>query len=122
MNTNELIEKIKSITNVNKQVGVIYEVLDELGVKYAKTSCSKCRRDLLNIAREELGLIDDAAEQSAYNAEQSVKWKYNKVTPTVWRGMVYDWYSADADIENLMRAFPNENFYILRDNNNIDLE
>ena len=75
MTRDEAIMKIQGITNVNKQVGVIYDVLDGLGIKYQKTACSRCRKDLLLIAKEELGLIESAADESEYNENRHLELK-----------------------------------------------
>lgn len=45
----------------------LYEILDELGITYKKTNCKKCRRDLYNIALEEIGVIEDASEVSDFD-------------------------------------------------------
>lgn len=61
-----LIAKVRSIKNVHKQTELLYEIMDELGIKYKRTRCFKCHIDYLNIVKEELGLIDDASENSAF--------------------------------------------------------
>lgn len=61
-----LIAKVNSITNVHKQTELLYSIMDELGLKYKRTRCFKCHIDYLNIVKEELGLIEDASEQSKF--------------------------------------------------------
>lgn len=74
--TDEQRQRIANITNANKQIGEIYALMDELGLKYSKTTCSKCRRDLLNILREEAGQIEDASAESAFDAAD-IDWSYD---------------------------------------------
>lgn len=65
-NKEEMIGRVKAIKDVNKQVEEIYALLGELGIKYKRTGCFKCRRDYLNIIKEELGLIKSAAHKSSF--------------------------------------------------------
>lgn len=67
MEIEDLIKKVESIKDLKKDYKILYEVMDELGIKFKKTTCSKCRRDYLNIVKEELGLITDAALMSAFD-------------------------------------------------------
>lgn len=75
--TEEQRKRIAHLTNANKQIKEIYALLDELGIKYQKTQCSKCRKDLMNILREEAGLIGDASAESDFNAKDiEIDWSY----------------------------------------------
>lgn len=84
MTKEELIEKILGVKDVNKDIKIVYEVLDELGVKFRRSNCKKCRRDAYNIALEELGLIKSAANNSAW--DEDTKWRYLKDKDYSWDG------------------------------------
>lgn len=72
-------------TNFNpvKEPGKLYELMDELGIKYKRTTCSKCLKDYYNICLEELGLIDDASDYSEFNGYEYV---YLKDRSFIWKG------------------------------------
>lgn len=67
--------------DITKNINELYDILDELGVKYKKTTCKKCRQDLYNIALEEVGLIEDASEESDFN----VRYKYLPKRMMLWK-------------------------------------
>lgn len=69
MTLEEIRERALAIKNPITEYEKVYELLDELGVSYKKTNCHKCRRDLYNILREEVGLIESAAEESDFNSD-----------------------------------------------------
>ena len=77
-------EKILSVKDINKDIQIIYDVLDELGVKFRHSNCQKCRRDAYNIALEELGLIADASDESGFDAPDG--WVYLKDRDFQWNG------------------------------------
>lgn len=107
MTKEEMIEAIKAIKSPVKEITTIYKVLDELGITYQKTKCGKCRRDLFNICREELGLIENAAEQSDFNGtDTDFEWKYLKSNGTRWNGRIYDQNTDPAMIETFVKVFP----------------
>lgn len=105
MEKQNLIEKINSIKDINKDYNLIYEVLDELGVKYKKTTCHKCRRDLLNIAKEELELIDDASELSSWDNEE-YEWIYTFDRPLKWEGKIYSKGTSKRALVPFCEAHP----------------
>ena len=67
MEREKIIEKVNSIQNLKKDYKILYEVMEELGIKFRKTTCMKCREDYLNIVKEELELIEDASEESSFD-------------------------------------------------------
>ena len=67
MEREDLIKIVEGITDLRTQSKELYSVMDELGIRYKKTTCGKCRKDYLNIVKEELGMIDNAAEESSFN-------------------------------------------------------
>lgn len=93
MDTNKLIEKINSVTDVSKDRNIIYEVMSELGVTFKRTNCRKCLVDYLNICKEELGLLKSAADASDFNG----KWIYKAIRPTSWNGKLID-RSTEQDV------------------------
>lgn len=80
MSKEELIQKVESIQDLKKDYNILYEILEELNISFKKTNCMKCRRDYLNIAKEELGMIESAAENSDFNG----KWVYLRDRSFVW--------------------------------------
>lgn len=67
MSKDEMLKKLNKLNIMkNSDIETLYTILDELNIKYKKTLCSKCRRDLLNIAKEEVGLIQDASTESDF--------------------------------------------------------
>lgn len=99
-----LIDKINAIQNPVKEKQTIYDVLTELNIPFKKTSCSKCINDLLNIAKEELGLIGSAAEESDFNGENTTKtYKYTYGRAIIVNGKKYGNFSSQSDLEELYK-------------------
>lgn len=69
MTKEEMIRELDGITkeNVVRYRTKLWSMADALGLKYKRTSCPRCTRDLLAIVQEELGLIENAAEVSEFN-------------------------------------------------------
>lgn len=67
MTKEEIREKFDAITDPYNQKNELYEVLDLLGIKYKKTNCKNCILDYFHMAQEELGIIEDASEESNFN-------------------------------------------------------
>ena len=67
MEREDLIKIVEGITNLRTQSKELYSVMEELGIKFKKTTCIKCREDYLNVVKEELGMIDNAAEESSFD-------------------------------------------------------
>lgn len=95
---------VAAIEDPKKERQTIYAVLDELGVSYRKTNCGKCLRDLLNIAREELGLIADASAESEFNGD--ARYEYLKDVPYQWRGNILNDKTPSALVEAFMANHP----------------
>lgn len=121
-NKEELINKIKNIKDPVKEIEKVYAVLDELGIKYKKSNCHRCRKDLYNIALEELSLIEDASENSDFNEkEPEYVWKYIYKFPVNCGGMVYNQDTDPKFIEEFVKSNPNKFYvkeYITNKNNN----
>lgn len=106
--------RIADIKDVVRQKAELYAILDEMGVKYKKTRCIKCLKDLLNIAKEEAGMIGSAAEASDFNLS-SRKWKYVKNNPVLWRGFIFDDNTPEEMVEKFVRY--HNGYYVLNDKN-----
>ncbi len=88
--TNKLIEDIMTVKDVSKDRNIIYSVMTDLGISFKKTNCRRCLQDYLNICKEELGLLNSAADISDFNG----KWIYKAIRPTSWNGKII---SKDTD-------------------------
>ena len=93
MDKTQLIAKLNAVTDVSKDRNIIYEVMSELGVTFKRTNCRKCLGDYLNICKEELGLLNSAADASDFNG----KWVYKMLRPTSWNGHLID-KDTDQDV------------------------
>lgn len=80
----ELIRRVESIKDLKSDYNELYALLDELGITYKKTTCLKCRRDYLNIIKEELGMIDSAAEVSSFNTTSDGGYIYLRDRNFIW--------------------------------------
>lgn len=116
-----MIDLIKSVKDVVKDKKKIYAVLDALGVTYKKSTCRKCLKDLRNICLEELGLIENAAEESEFNDEVKYVWKYIYHIPVICNGVVYNQDTDPEKIESFANSNPNKFYvkeYVHGNNNN----
>lgn len=121
-NKEELINKIKNIKDPVNEIETVYAVLDELGIKYKKSYCHRCRRDLYHIALQELGVIEDAAELSDFN--NNGEYKYIRKNGVVWKGRVYNQNTDPKFIKEFVKHFPNGYFKKIekQENNNTNNE
>lgn len=108
MDKNELIKKIKSVKDPVKEIETVYAVLDELGIKYKKSGCHRCRKDLYRIALEELGLIENAADESGF--DKKTEWVYLLNRPQSWHGHIIDQDTDPKIIKEFVKSFPNGYF------------
>lgn len=109
-----MIDKINAIQNPVKEKQIIYDVLDELNIPYKRTNCGKCINDLLNICKEELGMIGNAAEVSDFNGEEQAetagkkrKWVYVADRPQTWNGHLMNNGTPEQVIAEFVRKHPN---------------
>lgn len=100
----ELIEKLKCITDVSKDRRILYDVLDSIGITYKKTNCKQCLRDLYNIAMEELGMVSDASELSDFNGHGG--WVYIQKKPASWKGHLIDSTTPIDVVEEFVKVHP----------------
>lgn len=115
MSRDEMIDRIKSVKDPVREIKTVYAVLDELGIKYKVTKCPKCKKDLYNIALEELGLIDNAAEISDFNTNG--EWVYVCKRPQSWHGYIIDQDTPTEVIEEFVKTHP-VGYYKRKENNN----
>lgn len=101
----QLIEIIKGIDNPTPaNINTIYEGLRFLGIPFKKTTCGKCRRDYLNIIKEELGLIDNAADQSDFNENKC--YRYLLKRSQVFNGHLINGQTAIEIIREFVKKHP----------------
>jgi len=104
-NREQLIEIIKGIDNPTPaNINTIYEGLRFLNIPFKKTTCGKCRRDYLNIIKEELGLIDNAADQSDFNENKC--YRYLLKRSQVFNGHLINGQTAIEIIREFVRKHP----------------
>ena len=87
MDKQQIISKAKQIVDPARQSQLLYECLDALGIKYQKSTCHKCRRDLFAILLEELDLIEDASEFSGWDNSEFT-WIFSYPRPVRWNGKI----------------------------------
>ena len=117
MDRQYLIDKINSVGDVSKDRNAIYEVLTELGISYKKTNCHKCLQDLLNIAKEELGLIGDAADVSSFNDD--FEYVYICDRAQSWNGHIINQNTPVKVIREFVKSHPNG--YYIKQNTMINI-
>lgn len=105
MTKEEMIEATGGIVHPFRQRETLYAIADELGIKYKRNSCPKCAKDLWNIIREELGLIESAAEESDFNGGD-YEWVYLPKRPQYWNGHVIDQDTPVEIIREFVKRFP----------------
>lgn len=88
MSREELVEKFNSITDIISSRETLYLLMNELGITFKKTKCVKCLRDYYNIVREELGMIESAAEVSDFNDDN--EYVYLPDRAQTWNGHIID--------------------------------
>lgn len=117
MDKEELIKKVESIKDLKKDYKILYEIMNELGISFRKTTCLKCRRDYLNIIKEELGMIESAAEESEFNTP---KYKYLRDRSFSWTMIDGKKVIINANTpQNIIEEFvkTHKGFYKKTDNN-----
>lgn len=126
MTREEIREKFDAITDPYNQKQELYEVLDLLEIKYKKTNCRNCILDYFHMAAEELGIIEDASEESNFNNTEPTEQpstvlkddtqqvqtvlRYVWPRPVSWKGHIIN----DRTPESVKREFhkTHKGFYI----------
>jgi len=109
MDRQTLIDKINSVEDASRDRNIIYSVLDELNIQYKRTNCKRCLVDLLNIAKEELGLIGNAAEESSFN--EDFDYVYVCDRPQSWNGYIIDKNTPTDIVKEFVKSHP-KGYYI----------
>lgn len=114
MTREEITERINAIADPSEQRDELFAVLDELGIRYKKdTRCKKCLRDYLLVAKEAVGLVESAAEESDFNAQgpeadaPKPVYVYTHHRPVLIEGRRYDRHSTQEDLEWLHQRLGN---------------
>lgn len=106
LSKDKLLAAANAITNPVKQQEEIYMLMDALGITYKRTNCGRCLRDYLNIAKEELKIIKNAAEESEFNeSDENAIYTYNHPRAVRVRGKVYNKTSSQDDLRELYGLF-----------------
>lgn len=109
MEREELRERALAITDPISQYQEVYDLLDALGITYKKTTCHRCRTDLYNILREELGIIESAAEESDFNntvLPEGAELVYIYPRPVKFQGKIIKSTSSQEVMMTLYRVHP----------------
>lgn len=100
------IELFNQIKDVGKDRELLYKLMDELKIPYKRTNCKRCLNDYYNIVREEIGLIENAAEVSEFNeSDEKATYTYNHHRAVRVRGKVYNKISSQSDLRELYGLF-----------------
>lgn len=102
---NEMKRVFAEIDEVTPQnVRTLYSAMEELGIPFKKTVCKRCRHDYLMIVKEELGLIADASEHSAFDGEACYRYVVDK--PVFWNGWKIDSETPQEIVKKFVERFP----------------
>lgn len=102
MERQELIDRMSQIENLINDREIIFEVAEELGLKFKKTLCKKCLQDYINIINEELGVVEDASEESGFDC----KYKYIYGRTIIWRGHKMNQNTDPEIIREFVKVIP----------------
>lgn len=104
MTKEEMKEKVLAIKDPRKERYVIYSIGKELGLKLKPTNCNRCLRDYIAIIKQELGLIEDASEESDFNevTESGYLFKSNKAV--AWNGHIMNQDTPVEIIEQFVKV------------------
>ena len=108
MTKEEMITAVNSIKQPSKEKKIIFQIAKELGLNFKETSCSRCLRDYLNILKEELGIIGNAAEKSDFNTtDDNVEYRFIHSSGGVyWKGRRYTQDTPIPYIKHFLKYFP----------------
>lgn len=104
MTTEEMIKTVNSIQYPKKESDLIFKVAKELGLDLKPTKCPRCLRDYLNILKEQLGLIENAALLSDFDKEH--EYRYIRRDGVSWRGHSINQNTDPEIIAEFVKRFP----------------
>lgn len=104
MTKEEMITAVKSIKQPIKEKKLIFQLAKELGLKFKPTNCGKCLKDYVKIIKEELELIESAAEESGF--DEKTEWVYLLNRPQSWHGHIIDQDTDPSVIEQFVKSHP----------------
>ena len=111
----ELILRIQNVQDAAKEREVVYAAMDELGINYKRTNCKRCLNDYLNMVKEELGLIESAAEVSDFNGEDcGHKYRYLKSRAVSWCGHIMDQNTDEEIISEFLKMGPRGYYLVVK--------
>lgn len=113
MTKEELIGKFNSIKSVKYDKKILYSIMDELELKYKKTNCVKCLHDYYNIVKEELGLIESAAEVSDFN--ENAEYIYLLDRTQTWNSYLINNDTPIDVIQDFIKTHPKGYYKIKED-------
>lgn len=82
MTKEEIRDRLQAKSDITRQE--LYDMMDALGIKYRRTSCKKCLADYKLIVMESVGLVENAADNSAWDGE--AEYEYLKGEDYSWQG------------------------------------
>ena len=84
----------------------LYAAMDFLKIQYQKTSCKRCLSDYWQMCREELGLINSAADESSFNeTEHNCGWRYLLTKAVYWKQWKIDQDTPEDVIAEFIKHF-----------------
>lgn len=80
---------LEDIINLDpvKDKELLYNYLNEAGLRFKKTDCKKCLKDYKNMLLEELGYIKDASAVSEFN-DVECEFVYTYSYSVSWNGYI----------------------------------
>ncbi len=83
MEKENLIKKFNEIEDPYREKATLYEIMEELGIKFNKTNCKSCILDYYKIVKEELFDGYEAAEHSDWD-DREYDYIYIQKQPFRW--------------------------------------
>lgn len=111
MTKDEMIAAINGVTNPRTQRNTIYAIGDELNLNLKRTNCTKCLADYVAIIKQELGIIEDASEESGF--DPNAEYRYILDRAQVWNGHIIDQYTPVEVIRQFVKRFPKGYYEII---------
>ena len=107
MTKEEIRERLQSKSDITRQE--LYDIMDALGLEYRRTSCKKCLADYRAMVMEEVGLIESAADNSAWDGE--AEYEYLMDRDYSWQGHRLNQDTPKWVVRRFMASHPNASRY-----------